>query len=195
MITALLHISISLEGRGRTDPEDEGLLRATVMEPVLLLRRKVKAFPFFQLQNLSPETKVNPAPEDEAELLPFVGLLFGRGLPFSESQEDRFQPPIRRTWNQELEFFDLLFLNGNPVFLLIDNLLFRGFPEKIGDILVEGLENLKEAIERNGGQVPFDLGDEPLGQVGPFGELLLGQVAELPEIPNSFPDLHRALQE
>ena len=38
----------------------------------------------------------------------------------------------------------------------------------------------------------FDLGDKPLGQIGPLGQFLLGQVAQLSQIPNAFSNLHKS---
>ena len=162
------------------------------MEPMLLLCGKVKALPFFQLQDLSSEPQINPSPENQTEFLPRMGLLLRRRFSFSKSQEDGFQPPIRRTRDQELEFLDLLLLNRHPVRLPVDDLLFRSSPEEIRDILVQGLQDLKETVKGDGRQVPFDLGDKPLGQVRPLGQFLLGQVAQLSQIPDAFPDFHKA---
>jgi HflK protein len=51
-------------------------------------------------------------------------------------------------------------------------------------------QDLDQAVERNGRQIPFDLGDEPLGQSGPLCQLLLGQIAQLSQVSNSLTDLH-----
>jgi len=162
------------------------------MEPMLLLCRKVKTFSFLQFQNLSPKTEVDPSPKDKTELLPLMGLLFRRRLPFPKGEEDGFQPSVRRTRDQELKLLDFLFLNGHPIFLAVDDLFFRGLPEEIGDILVQGIEELDQAVQGDGRQIPFDLGDKPLGQIGPLGEFLLRQVAQLSQIANSFSNFHKS---
>ena len=162
------------------------------MEPMLLLCRKVKTFPSFQLQNLSPETKADPSPEDVTELLPLMRPLFRRRLPFPEGQEDGLQPPIRRTGDEKLEFLNSLLFDGYPVLLPVNDLLLRGRLEEVGDVFVQGSEDLDQAVQGDGRQVPFDLGDKPLGQIGPLGQLLLGQVAQLSQVPNAFSNLHNS---
>ncbi len=162
------------------------------MNPMLLLCRKVKAFPFFQLQNLSPETKVDSSPENITELLPFMGLLFRRRLPLPEGQEDGFHPPIRRTGDQKFEFVNLLLFNTHPVLLPVNDLLLRGLLEEVGDVFVQGPEDLDQTVQGDRRQVPFDLGDKPLGQIGPLGQLLLGQVAQLSQISDPLSNLHNS---
>src|SRR5512143_2954429 len=120
------------------------------MEPVLLLCREVKAFPSFQLQGFSPKPKVEPSPEHKTELLSLMGLLLRRRLPFSEGQENRLQPPIRRTRDQKLKPLDLFFLNRHPILLPVDDLFLRGLPEEIRDILVHGLQDLGQAVQGDG---------------------------------------------
>jgi len=160
------------------------------MKPMLLLCRKVKAFPFFQLQNLSPETKVDSSAENVPELLPFMGLLFRRRLPLPEGQEDGFHPPIRRTGDQKLEFVNFLLFDAHPVLLPVNDLLLCGLLEEVGNVFVQGSEDLDQTVQGDGRQVPFDLGDKPLGQIGPLGQFLLGQVAQLSQVPDPLPDLH-----
>ena len=163
------------------------------MEPMLLLCRKVKTFPSFQLQNLSPEAEVNPSPEDVTELLSFMRFLFWRRLPFPKGEKNGLQPTIRRTGNQKFEFVNALLFNAYPVLLPINDLFLRGFLEEVGDVFIQGPEDLDQAVQGDGREVPFDLGDKPLRQIGPLGQLLLGQIAQLSQVPDAFSNLHRFL--
>jgi len=172
-----------------TDPEDDGLPGPRVLKPVFLFSREVETFPPFELLHFLPETEIDPPLEDQSELLPLVGLLRRARLPFAKSEEDGLETPVGRSRNEKLESLNLLLLDGDPVRLPVDDLLFRCFPEEVGDILVQGIQDLDQAVQGNGGQVMFDLGDEPLGQIGPLRQFFLGQIAELAQTPDPFPDL------
>ena len=159
---------------------------------MLLFRRQVETFPRLELENLFSKTKGHSSPEHIAEFLPFVGSLFGCDLSLPQCEKDGLQASIRRAGDEELESLYLLLLDGHAIVLPVHNLLrTRGVAKELGDVLVKGPQDLDQAVQGDGRQIPFDLGDETLGQPGPLRQLLLGQIAQLSQVSNSLTDLHR----
>ena len=86
-----------------------------------------------------------------------------------------------------------LLFDTYPILLPVNDLFLRGLLEKVGNVLIQGLKDLDQTVQGDGRQVPFDLGDEPLGQISPLGQLLLGQIAQLSQISDPLPDLHNSV--
>jgi len=94
------------------------------------------------------------------------------------------ETPIRRAGGPELESPYLVFLDDDAI---ISRYTIFSSPVEVAKELRDVLRrepphDLNQAIQRDGRQIPFDLGDEPLGQSGPALQLLLGQVAQLPQV-------------
>jgi len=176
----------------RGDPEDDRFLGTGILKPMLLFRRQVETLPFHEFEGFFSKSKGHPSPQDEPEFLPFVGSLLGCDLPFPQGEEDGFQTPVCRAGNEELEPLYFLLLDGYAVVLPVHNLLHpRGLAKEIGDIFVQGLQDLDQAVQGDRGQIPFDLRDEPFRQAGSSGQFLLGQITQLPEISNPLSNLHK----
>ena len=106
----------------RGDPEDDRFLGTGILKPMLLFRRQVETLPFHEFEGFFSKSKGHPSPQDEPEFLPFVGSLLGCDLPFPQGEEDGFQTPVRGAGDQQFEAMDLLFFDGDPVLLPINDL-------------------------------------------------------------------------
>jgi hypothetical protein len=175
---------------GRRDPEYGSFFGTGILKPVLFLRPDIKTFPLLEFHNFLAESKGYHSLKDIPELFSFMGSLFWGGLTLTQGEEDRLQASIGRAWNHELKSLDPFFFDRHPILLSVDDLFLNGPPKELGDVFVKGIEDLDQTVQGDGGQVPFDLRNKPLGQIGPLGELLLGEVAQLSEASNPFTDLH-----
>jgi len=167
----------SKTGRGG-DPEDDRFLRAGILQPMLFFCRQIETLPRLQLEDFFSKSKGQPSSKHVSEFLPFMGTLFGGNLPLAQGEKNGLETPIRRARNQELESLYLFLLDGDAIVLPVHYLFLScGITEELGNVLIESPQDLNQAVQRDGCQIPFDLGDEPLGQSGPLCQLLLSEIA------------------
>ena len=86
--------------RRRGDPEESRAALAFIENAVRLARGIIERLAFFTYIMFAAENDGDPAFQDIAEFLAFVGDVFRRGSAFRKLYEDRFQHIFLRVGNQ-----------------------------------------------------------------------------------------------
>lgn len=180
-----------LKGWGRGNPEEHRFSLPRIPNLVDFIGREIETLPLLSTVEIISQPDFHPPLEDISHLLARVWFfLFCLFIRF-QGQSDRLHTPIGRTGDQKFKGSYPVSANPDIVLSFKNDPFLYHLLKEVDEIDIQGIQDLDEAVQRDGGEISLHLRDEPLRQISPFCQFFLRQRAQLPETLNLFPNLHQ----
>ena len=156
-------------------------------------RAKIEASAFLEAITLAAEYERDAPAEHIAKLLAFVRVVLHAADAGGNRHKNGFKRVLLRVCDKPLDRVSVRFFFDEHIFRAVGNLFILRFTKKARNVGSERGEYVHQRGDRGGGEIPFELGDESLGQLRSGGQLLLRQTALQAKLLDLDANLHLCL--